>query len=336
MPEQQPGDVRGTTWRGVVTAEGAEERVDRWLADRLDASRNQVQRWIRDGRVEVAGTTAKPSTALGEGDEVVCRVPAPTPDPVVRPEEGDLRVLWEDEHLAVIDKEADLAVHPGAGRRTGTLAHRLVHRYPELATVGGRGRPGIVHRLDLDTTGALVVARTEAAYRGLSEAFAGRGVDKAYLAVVHGRPHPPAGLIDEPIARHPRDRKKMTVRDGGRRALSSYRILATAEAPGRRGPVASVLEVEIETGRTHQIRVHLKHLGTPIVGDPVYGEARWRGVPKRFRKPLSEFHRPALHAWKLGFDHPVTDERIEVEAPIPEDLVGLWRDLGGDDLRIPG
>lgn len=312
-------------WRGTFEAEEA-QRLDRWLAAELGHTRSKIQRWIQDGRVQVGDAPAsaiKASHALRRGDEVSCRIPEPRPDPRIEPEAGALRVLHQDPHVVVLDKPSGMAVHPGAGRSTGTLAHRLIHHYPETATVGGAGRPGIVHRLDLDTTGCLAVARTEAAYLGLSRAFAGREVAKAYLAVVHGVPAA-SGTIDAAVARHPNDRKRMTVRDaGGRRAISHYRRLASA------GRAASALAVDIETGRTHQIRVHLKHAGHPIVGDPVYGEARWRGVPARYQRALRDFGRPALHAWRLAFDHPVTGDRVDVRAPVPDDLVSLWELLSG-------
>lgn len=255
---------------------------------------------------------------------VICRLPPPEPDPIVVAEPGVLRILHQDPHLVVLDKPAELAVHPGAGRSTGTMAHRILHHFPETGQVGGPGRPGIVHRLDLGTTGCLVVARTEAAYLGLTRAFANREIDKTYLAVVHGIPATHA-TIDAPIARHPQDRKKMTVRPserGGKPAVSHYCRLASA------GQVASLLAVDIETGRTHQIRVHLKYVGHPIVGDPVYGEARWRGMPSRYQRPLRDFGRPALHALRLAFAHPIDHSRIVVEAPVPDDMMKLWSSLG--------
>ena len=323
--------MEGDVWRGSF--EGDEpERLDRWLAEQLGRPRSKVQRWIKDGRVGVGNTdpgSVKPSHSLQSGDEVRCQIPELKPDPRVEPEAGPLRVLFEDPHLLVLDKPSEMAVHPGAGRSTGTLAHRLVHHYPETATVGGPGRPGIVHRLDLDTTGCLAVARTEEAYLGLSRSFAERAVDKIYLAVVHGVPDT-GGTIDANIARHPQDRKRMTVRagdgrGGGRPAVSHFTRLASAET------AASALAVDIETGRTHQIRVHLKHAGYPIVGDPVYGEARWKGVPTRFQRPLRDFGRPALHAWRLAFDHPVTGDRVDVTAAVPDDLMELWFRLSGSD-----
>ncbi|HEX2163810.1 MAG TPA: RluA family pseudouridine synthase, partial [Thermoanaerobaculia bacterium] len=264
----------------------------------------------------------KASHALAAGETVECEVPAAAPDDRVEPEEGELAVLHADADLLVVDKPAGLTVHPGAGRATGTLVHRLLHRYPELAGVGGPGRPGIVHRLDRDTSGVLVVARTDAAHRALARAFAGRRVDKRYLGIVHGVPAP-AGEIDAPIGRHPERRKEMTVRPDGRPARTRWRVLAAAGG-------AALLELSIETGRTHQIRVHLKHQRHPLVGDPVYGEPRWKGLRGgAARNALRDFPRPALHAWRLAFPHPATGEEVAFTAPVPEDLRELWRTVGG-------
>jgi len=293
----------------------AGERLDRHVAARLDTPRNQVQRWIQDGLVRVAGRAARASYSVAEGDAIECSPPEPSDDRV-QPEEGDLRVLYEDADLVVLDKPAGLTVHPGAGRPTGTLAHHLLARYPEMAGVGGPGRPGIVHRLDQGTSGVIVVARTAAAYHRLARAFAAREVKKRYLAIAYGEPKPPAGLIDAPIGRHATKRKEMTVRSDGRPARTGYRTLAA------RAGIALV-ELDLATGRTHQIRVHLKHLGHPLVGDPLYGEARWKALPKPVQAVLRDFPRPALHAWRLGF------EGRELEAPVPADLRELWEGATG-------
>ena len=308
------------SWR--VPEDRAGERLDRHVAERLDVPRNQVQRWIREGRVEVDGGNAKPSTPVGVGDEITARPPTPRDDRI-RPEEGELDLLHVDDALVVLNKPAELTVHPGAGRRTGTLAHRLVARFPEIRGLGGPGRPGIVHRLDKDTTGVMVVARTERAYRALSQAFARRRVEKRYLAICYGTPEPAEGKIDAPIGRHPQRRKEMTVRPGARPAVTGYRVLASVSG-------VSVLELDLETGRTHQIRVHLKHAGHPLVGDPVYGEARWKGLAAELRSPLKSFPRPALHAWKLAFTHPEDGRRVAFEAPVPEDLMKLWDGVRGE------
>jgi 23S rRNA pseudouridine1911/1915/1917 synthase len=302
-----------TSW--TVGPEDAGERLDRHVAARLDIPRNQVQRWIQDGLIRVAGREAKPSYAVTEGDAIDCSPPEPSDDRV-QPEEGDLQVLYEDADLVVLDKPAGLTVHPGAGRTTGTLAHHLLARYPEMVGVGGPGRPGIVHRLDQGTSGVIVVARTAAAYHRLARAFAAREVSKRYLAIAYGEPKPASGMIDAPIGRHATKRKEMTVRKDGRPARTGYRTLGT-----RAG--ISLVELDLATGRTHQIRVHLKHLGHPLLGDPLYGEARWKGLPKPVQPVLRDFPRPALHAWRLGF------EGREFEAPVPPDLRELWEKATG-------
>jgi 23S rRNA pseudouridine1911/1915/1917 synthase len=243
----------------------------------------------------------------------------------VEPASGPREVLFEDEHLVVVNKPADLAVHPGAGRPAGTLANRLLAAYPEMGEVGGPGRPGIVHRLDLGTSGVLVAARNRAVHEKLSKAFARRAVHKRYLAIAYGTPTDPEGTIDAPIARHPERRKEMTVLLTGRPAETGYRTLAASSG-------LSFLELAPVTGRTHQIRVHLKHIGHPIVGDPVYGEARWRGLDKSLQKAPRDFERSALHAWRLEFAHPVSGGPCRFEAPLPEDMATLWRQATDTDL----
>ncbi|MDX1997856.1 MAG: RluA family pseudouridine synthase [Thermoanaerobaculia bacterium] len=309
------------TW--TVPPESAGTRLDRHVAEFVGESRNAVQRWIDEGRLWLEGKPAKASTTLKGGEQLALERP-PRQDQRIQPEAGELAILHSDPDLIVLDKPAGLTVHPGAGRATGTLVHRLLARYPELAGVGGPGRPGIVHRLDKDTTGVLVVARTPAAYQTLSRAFSSRAVAKTYLAVVYGTPREPAGTINRPIGRHAEHRKEMTVRPDGRPAVSHYRTRSS------RGGL-SWLEVDIETGRTHQIRVHLKALGHPLVGDAVYGEARWRGLPRPVQKPLAAFSRPALHAWRLRFRHPGTGEEVAFEAPVPDDLKALWRAVAGGE-----
>jgi 23S rRNA pseudouridine1911/1915/1917 synthase len=307
-----------TAW--AVPPEAAGERLDRHVASHLDAPRNQVQRWIEDGLVRIDGRVAKPSTVLVAGNLVECMPPEPKEERVL-PEEGELAVLFEDPELAVLDKPAGLTVHPGAGRSSGTLAHRLLARYPEMAGVGGPGRPGIVHRLDQGTSGVLVVARTAGAYARLSRAFASREVSKRYLAVAYGTPSPAVGTIEAPIGRHPTRRTEMAVLARGRPSRTGYRTLSAKAG-------ISLLELDLATGRTHQIRVHLKHAGHPLVGDPVYGEARWRSFPRPLQPVLRDFPRPALHAWRLAFTHPTTGEALAFEAPVPADLRGLWEAVG--------
>lgn len=307
-----------------VPPEAAGERLDRFLSRQLDVPRNQLQRWIDNGRVRIDGEPAKSAHRLLVGAEVAWDAPPPPADDRVEPESGDLAVLYEDDALIAIDKPAGLTVHPGAGRSTGTLVHRLIGRYPEIAGVGGPGRPGIVHRLDRGTSGVMVIARTPAAYHHLSRAFAAREVEKRYLAICHGVVRA-AREIDAAIGRHPTRRQEMAVRPGGRPARSRIRPLATT-------PAASLVEVELLSGRTHQVRVHLKSLNHPLVGDPVYGEARWKAAKGAARAALRDFARPALHAWRLAFKHPGDGRRIDLEASPPDDLRELWRALAAQEL----
>ncbi len=297
------------------------------MAAQLNAPRNQVQQWIRAGRVQVAGRDAKASHVVAAGERIVCDPPPRDTAAGLDPEAGDLVVLHEDESLAAIDKPAGLAVHPGAGRRRGTLVNRLLARFPEISEVGGPGRPGIVHRLDLDTTGVLVVARTPEAYQRLSAAFAAREIDKRYLAIAFGCPSEETGCFEGAIGRHPKHRKQMAVVPRGRPARTDYRRLACAAG-------LALLELGLVTGRTHQIRVHLKAAGHPLVGDPVYGEARWKALPAAVRRPLEAFPRPALHAWRLTLPHPTTGRPLSLEAPIPEDLRTLWLQVTGHPLSL--
>ncbi|HEV3076207.1 MAG TPA: RluA family pseudouridine synthase [Thermoanaerobaculia bacterium] len=324
---------------GATSAGSAGERLDRHVAAACSLPRNQVQQWIRAGRVRLNGRPAKAAEVVAAGDLVECEPPPPTRETIV-PEPGDLAVLHEDAGMVVLDKPAGLTVHPGAGRATGTLAHLLLARYPEMAGVGGPGRPGIVHRLDKGTSGVMVVARTAASYQRLSRAFAGRAVIKRYLAVVYGSPDANAGVVDAPIGRHRERRKEMTVRPDGRPARTGYRLLAA-----RCG--IALLELDLATGRTHQIRVHLKSIGHPLIGDPVYGEARWRGLPRSAQAPLRDFPRPALHAWRLALPGAPADSADRgdagdqadpgdagawqrFEAPVPQDLRRLWQEVAGE------
>ncbi len=312
--------------RWLTSSADSGERLDKYLASHFHEARNQTAQWVRAEQVRVSGRlVTKPSLRLEGGEWIECEPPERDTATEMAPEEGALAVLFEDEHLAIVDKPAGIVVHPGAGRETGTLAHRLLHRYPEIGSLGGPGRPGIVHRLDRDTTGCLAVARSPEAYAGLSRAFAERRVTKLYLAVLYGTFDPTNGTIAEPIGRHPQRRKEMTVTPRGRPAVTHYRVLASADG-------SSVAEIGLETGRTHQIRVHFKHVRRPLIGDPVYGEARWKEAPRHLRRLLREFARPALHAWRLEVPHPVRERPVAVEAPVPEDLETLWNELAGRSL----
>ncbi len=310
------------SWR--VTEAAAGKRLDRALAEQLALPRNQVQSWLRQGQVTVDGAPArKAGQLLIPGQLVAWEVPDP-PEQRVLPEAGELQLLHVDDQLVVLDKPADLTVHPGAGRREGTLVHRLLAHFPELAGVGGPGRPGIVHRLDKGTSGVLVVARTPAAYRDLVRQFAERRIDKRYLAIVRGAPRVPAGRVEAPIGRHPVQRQRMAVRADGRLAVSGYRTIAAARG-------LALLEVHLFTGRTHQIRVHLRHLGHPIVGDTTYGDSR-ATRPGRAIVPRGSLDRPALHAWRIALTHPGTGAPCSFAARLPDDLADFWREATGTPL----
>jgi 23S rRNA pseudouridine1911/1915/1917 synthase len=306
-----------------IGADAKGQRLDRVLAERLQRSRSRIQDDIVAERILVDGKTARPASRLA-GGEVVTVVEAP-PAASARLESEDLplAILWEDTDLAVLDKPAGLAVHPGAGRPVGTLCHRLVARYPEIAGVGHPQRPGIVHRLDIGTSGVLVVARNDESYQRLARAFALRQVAKEYLAIAHGAA-PVRFLVEQPIARHPTQRQRMTVRAGGRAARTEGERLDLAA----RDRLSLVL-VRLHTGRTHQIRVHLKHAGHPLVGDPLYGEARWKELSGAARTAVRAFPRPALHAWRLTFEHPRTGDLRSFAAHPPSDLVELWSAVPG-------
>jgi 23S rRNA pseudouridine1911/1915/1917 synthase len=308
-----------------VPPEASGLRLDSFLARRLDVPRNQIQQWIRAGQVQVDRATAKASHSLTGGERVDYTPLDRQVDGRMEPEPGDLDILHQDADLVVLNKPAGLTVHPGAGRPTGTLAHRLLLQFPETAQVGGPGRPGIVHRLDKDTTGVLVVARTARAYQALSTDFAERRVLKLYLAMVYGQPKEAAGRIELPIGRHPRRRKEMAVRPRGRPARTDYELIASDKG-------ISLLDIDLATGRTHQIRVHLKALRHPLVGDPTYGEARWKGLAPEVQRPLRNFSRPALHAWRLQLVHPGSGQPMRFEAPMPADLKTLWQEVTGREL----
>lgn len=286
--------------------EEAGERLDTFLAQRCpDLSRSRIQSLTAEGFVAVDGAPSKPALRLRQGQTVSLVVPAPEPSALV-PQAMDLAVVYEDPDLLVIDKPAGLVTHPAPGHPDHTLANAVLAHCPDLEGVGGEVRPGLVHRLDRDTSGLIVVAKNDAAQAGLSAQFKHRTVSKAYLAAVTGHPEPERATIDAPIGRHPTSRTRMAIVSTGRDAVTDYDVL-------RRLRGYSLLEARPSTGRTHQIRVHLASIGHPVAGDITYG------------KPAPGLDRHFLHAHHLAFDHPRTAKRLELESPLPEDL-RTWLD----------
>ncbi len=306
-----PGELvspSGVALSFTAEAGDAGQRLDRYLQERLtEYSRARLQSWIKNGQVLVDGANAKASLLLRGGERIEV---SPVDRPPLRATAEDLpiEILYQDSATIAVNKPAGLVVHAGAGADSGTLVNRLVHHFESLSHVGGDLRPGIVHRLDRGTSGVLLVARTDAAHRSLAAQFAGRSVEKTYLALVQGRMRQDSGRITTPIARDPVRRIRMTARLGrGREALTDYRVRERFEG-------FTYLEVRIGTGRTHQIRAHLASLGHPVAGDRIYG-AKARD-------------RMFLHAWRIAFTSPGSGERVLVEAPLPPELEQWLSDLG--------
>ncbi|MCP5432229.1 MAG: RluA family pseudouridine synthase [Alphaproteobacteria bacterium] len=305
------------TRRLTLAAPG--ERLDRALAAALpELSRSRLKALIEAGHVRLAGApVTDPAKKLAAHAEIVVELPAPA-EAAPRGEGIALDILYEDAHLIVIDKPAGLVVHPGAGNAAGTLVNALIaHCGESLSGIGGVARPGIVHRLDKDTSGIMVAAKTDLAHRALSAAFARRDIERRYIALVRGVPARPAGEIEGAIARSPANRQKMAVLARGKPALTRYRTLA-------RYAGAAKLECALATGRTHQIRVHLAHIGHAVIGDPLYGRGtRAKGPGGAAGEAMAAFPRQALHAASLGFVHPATGERLAFSRPPPADMAAL-------------
>jgi 23S rRNA pseudouridine1911/1915/1917 synthase len=292
------------------TVEVSDERLDKAISTHVpDLSRAVAQRLIKTGQVTVNGRPSKPSYRVQVGDEVLVRVPAEIPEPVVA-EDIPLDIIYEDDVLLVVNKPAGMVVHPAYGHSSGTLVNAVLARCPQIADVGGADRAGVVHRLDKDTSGLIIVAKDEATRTALQRQFKRRQVAKTYLALVEDQVQPREGVVDAPVGRNKRQRKKMAVVQSGREARTLYRAIEYF-------PNHTLLEVRPHTGRTHQVRVHLAWLGYPLVGDTVYGRRRQRLLRSRH----------FLHAAQLCFTHPTTGEEIEFEAPLPPELAAVLKRL---------
>ena len=318
-----------------VTAVQAGQRLDRALAAAIESlSRTRLKALILDGAVTIGDRTIlDPGYRVNAGETIAVAVP----EPEAAAPEGEaipLNVIFEDDEIIVIDKPAGLVVHPAAGHAAGTLVNALIaHCGESLSGIGGVKRPGIVHRLDKDTTGVMVVAKTDRAHQSLAAQFADHGrtgpLERAYLAFVWGAPSRQKGTIDAPIDRHPKSRDRMAVRQNGRMAITHWQVLESFK--GKDGkPAASLIECRLETGRTHQIRVHLGHAGHPLLGDPVYGpgfKTKAARLPPAAQAALEGLGRQALHAYLLAVEHPKSGQRLEFRSELPADLRRLQHSL---------
>ncbi|MFZ0641450.1 MAG: RluA family pseudouridine synthase [Candidatus Acidiferrales bacterium] len=304
-----------------VVAGDADERLDRFLAAQLpELSRTRIQSLVDHGRVTVNGAPGKRSYRVESGDAVVLEIPAPS-TAAAQPEAIPLEILYQDDDVAVVNKPAGMIVHPGAGAKSGTVVNALLHEFGarnELSSVGGELRPGIVHRLDRETSGALLIARNDLAHRALVGQFSSRQIEKTYVALLHGKLKEDSGRIELPVARDLHRRIRMTTRRReGRAARTDWRVRL-------RLPGYTLLEADLHTGRTHQIRVHFSALGHPVAGDTLYGAPRQPKIGSVLLAPLA---RNFLHAARIQFVHPTTGKAIEVRAPLPAELVDYLREL---------
>jgi 23S rRNA pseudouridine1911/1915/1917 synthase len=329
------------------TADGELARLDRTLTDAIEqgrglwndnprsVSRSQIQRLIEEGNIAIDGKVAKSSSKLSAGVKVQVTFPPPVAIDLI-PEDRPIEILYQDKDLLVVNKPPGLTVHPSETQRTGTLVHALLHHVKDLSGIGGELRPGIVHRIDKDTSGALVITKTDEAHRKLVEVFSEHAIDRVYWALAYGSPVTGQGKIEGRIGRSRTDRKKMAVledtdKDEGRHAITHYKRLQEFGTPSKK-PFASWIEAKLETGRTHQVRVHLTSLGHSLLGDPIYGtpstnQAKWQTLPRDIQQAVQALPGQALHARVLGFDHPITGKKLHFEAELPEAYKNLLASL---------
>lgn len=314
--------------------EEGEGRLDVWVSGKLELSRTRVAKLLAEERIRVDGRPAKKSEPVLPGMRIEVEIPAPLPTGA-EPEDLPLQIVWEDDDLVVVNKAPGMVVHPSPGHASGTLVNALLHHVRDLSGIGGALRPGIVHRLDRDTSGLLVVAKGDRVHRVLSAALKAREVRRVYRAAVWGHLKESPVTVDAPIARDPKDRKRMAVVQGGRPSMTRARLRS-------RWIAAELLDVALATGRTHQIRVHMRHIGHPVVGDPVYGAMGAKGISGEAGVWARQFARRVprqfLHAAELGFKHPSTGEPLRFRVPLPEDLAAAaaWAEATSRPEPLPG
>jgi 23S rRNA pseudouridine1911/1915/1917 synthase len=327
--DEETSVAGGAEYRRVVGPEDGGARLDKWLAQAVDGlSRARLKALLDEGRVSLDGQTIRDASRRVKPGQVAVVVEPPPVDPLPRPQDIPLTILYEDADLVVLDKPAGMVVHPAAGNPDGTLVNALLfHCGASLSGIGGERRPGIVHRLDKDTSGLMVAAKTDLAHRGLAEQFAVHSLTREYLCLVWGRPTSAKGSVEGNIGRHPTNRKKMTVlRTGGKTALTHYRVVESLA-----GGAFSLVQCRLATGRTHQVRVHMAHLGHPLLGDQAYGR---NGLPKTLdegtRDAISRLNRQALHSCHIRFLHPRTGVEIDVKSRLPNDINTILTISGSD------